>query len=57
MLKQNANSVISYIHHYECCLQGITEEFLKTFVEFPPLIGSSLGVDKVLQQLKAKPQN
>jgi arylsulfatase len=37
--------------------QGITGEFLKTFVEFPPVQGSSLGIDKVLQQLMTKPQN
>jgi arylsulfatase len=38
-------------------VQGITAEFFKTFVDFPPVMGSSLGVDKALQQLKAKPQN
>jgi len=37
--------------------QAITAEFLQTFVEFPPVQGSSLGVDKVLQQLQTKPQN
>jgi arylsulfatase len=37
--------------------QAITAEFLKSFVEFPPVMGSSLGVDKVLQQLQTKPQN
>jgi arylsulfatase len=37
--------------------QAITGEFLKTFVEYPPVMGSSLGIDKVLQQLMTKPQN
>jgi len=37
--------------------QAITGEFLKTFVEFPPVEGSSLGIDKVMQQLKTQPQN
>lgn len=37
--------------------QVITSKFLKTFVEFPPVQGSSLGVDKVLQQLQMRPQN
>jgi arylsulfatase len=37
--------------------QAITGQFLKTFVDFPPVKGSSLGIDKVLQQLTATPQN
>jgi arylsulfatase len=37
--------------------QAITGEFLKTFVEFPPVMGSSLGIDKVLQQMQSRPQN
>jgi arylsulfatase A-like enzyme len=37
--------------------QVITGEFLKSFVEFPPVIGSSLGIDKVLQQMNSRPQN
>jgi len=24
MLEKDANSVISYIHYYECCLRGMT---------------------------------
>jgi arylsulfatase len=36
--------------------QTIAGEFLKTFVEFPPVAGSSLGIDKVVQQLGAHPQ-
>jgi len=28
-----------------------------TFKEYPPVQGSSLGIDKVLQQLMATPQN
>jgi len=35
--------------------QEITGEFLKTFVEFPPVEGSSLGIDVVLQKLKTAP--
>ena len=37
--------------------QAITGEFLKTFVAFPPVQGSSLGIDKVLQQLQTQPKN
>jgi arylsulfatase len=37
--------------------QTITGEFLESFVEFPPVKGSSLGIDKVMQQLTASPQN
>ncbi len=33
--------------------QAITGKFLMTFVEFPPVQGSSLGIDKVLKQLKS----
>jgi len=36
--------------------QVIVGKFLATFKEFPPVAGSSLGVDKVLQQLTAHPQ-
>jgi len=36
--------------------QAITGRFLETFKEFPPVSGSSLGVDKVVQQLAAHPQ-
>jgi arylsulfatase len=36
--------------------QGITGKFLATFKEFPPVGGSSLGVDKVVKQLTASPQ-
>jgi hypothetical protein len=35
--------------------QVITTEFLKSFIEFPPVKGSSLGIDKVVQQLKNPP--
>jgi len=31
--------------------------FLQSFVEFPPVAGSSLGIDKVLQSIQTKPQN
>ncbi|MCD4736002.1 MAG: hypothetical protein K8R53_08165 [Bacteroidales bacterium] len=37
--------------------QAYTAKFLETFKEFPPVKGSSLGVDKVLQSLQSKPQN
>jgi arylsulfatase len=37
--------------------QAITGEFLKTFVEFPPVQGSSLGIDKVLKKMMSAPQN
>ncbi len=39
--------------------QQITGKFLSTFVEFPPVQGSSLGIDKVLQTLTnaAAPRN
>jgi len=36
--------------------QAITGRFLATFKEFPPVSGSSLGVDKVVQQLTSHPQ-
>jgi len=36
--------------------QDIVGEFLKTFVEFPPVQGSSLGIDKVVQSLSAHPR-
>jgi len=35
--------------------QQITAQFLETFKEFPPVQGSSLGVDKVLQKLLTAP--
>jgi arylsulfatase len=35
--------------------QQITAQFLETFKEFPPVQGSSLGVDKVLQKLMTAP--
>ncbi len=35
--------------------QQITGQFLQTFVEFPPVMGSSLGIDKVLQKLQTAP--
>jgi arylsulfatase len=35
--------------------QAITGEFLSSFIEFPPVMGSSLSVDKVLQQLLTAP--
>lgn len=37
--------------------QTITGQFLETFKEFPPVVGSSLGIDKVLQSMQSKPQN
>jgi len=37
--------------------QTITGEFLATFKDFPPVMGSSLGIDKVLQSMQSKPQN
>jgi len=37
--------------------QNIAGKFLSTFKEFPPVQGSSLGIDKVVQQLSIKPQN
>lgn len=36
--------------------QDIVGDFLKTFVEFPPVQGSSLGIDKVVQSLSAHPR-
>jgi arylsulfatase A-like enzyme len=36
--------------------QAITGRFLASFKEFPPVGGSSLGVDKVVKQLTASPQ-
>jgi arylsulfatase A-like enzyme len=35
--------------------QAITGKFLATFKEFPPVQGSSLGIDKVLRMLEAGP--
>jgi len=37
--------------------QTYVGEFLQSFKEFPPVGGSSLGIDNVLQSLKTKPQN
>ena len=37
--------------------QAYVGDFLKTFEDFPPVSGGSLGVDKVLQKLSSKPQN
>jgi arylsulfatase len=31
--------------------------FLQSFAEFPPVEGSSMGIDKVLQTIQTKPQN
>jgi arylsulfatase A-like enzyme len=36
--------------------QAITGKFLATFKEFPPVSGSSLGIDKVVQKLMAPSQ-
>jgi arylsulfatase len=35
--------------------QTITAEFLATFKDYPPVQGSSLGIDKVVQQLTSQP--
>jgi arylsulfatase A-like enzyme len=37
--------------------QTYVGEFLQSFKEFPPVKGSSLGIDKVLESLQTKPQN
>jgi len=37
--------------------QAITGRFLATFKDFPPVMGSSLGIDKVLQKMTAPPRN
>ena len=37
--------------------QAYASQFLKTFEEFPPVQGSSLSIDKVVQELNSKPQN
>jgi arylsulfatase len=37
--------------------QAYVGDFLKTFQEFPPVMGSSLSLDTVMQTLQAKPQN
>ncbi len=37
--------------------QALTGKFLKSFAEFPPVQGSALGIDKVLQTLTVNPQN
>ena len=36
--------------------QAITGKFLATFKEFPPVSGSTLGIDKVVQELTSSPQ-
>jgi arylsulfatase len=36
--------------------QAITGRFLATFKEFPPVSGSTLGIDKVVQELTSPPQ-
>lgn len=36
--------------------QAIVGDFLKTFQEYPPVRGSSLGIDKVVQQLSSHPR-
>jgi elongation factor P--beta-lysine ligase len=35
--------------------QTITAEFLTTFKEYPPVQGSSLGIDQVLKKLTTAP--
>ena len=37
--------------------QAYVGQFLQSFKEFPPVGGSSLGIDNVLESLKTKPQN
>jgi arylsulfatase len=37
--------------------QAVTGRFLATFKDFPPVMGSSLGIDKVLQQMTSSPHN
>jgi arylsulfatase len=37
--------------------QDITGKFLASFKDFPPVQGSSLGIDKVLETMKSRPQN
>ena len=37
--------------------QAITGQFLASFEDFPPVQGSSLGIDKVLQTMQSVPQN
>jgi arylsulfatase len=37
--------------------QAATAMFLSSFKDFPPVQGSSLGIDKVLQSMQTKPQN
>jgi len=38
-------------------VQAYFGDFLQTFKEFPPVMGSSLSVDNVLKSLQTKPQN
>jgi arylsulfatase len=37
--------------------QAYVGKFLATFKEFPPVSGSSLGIDKVVKSLGSRPQN
>lgn len=37
--------------------QTITAQFLATFKDYPPVMGSSLGIDKVVQSLQAHPNS
>jgi len=37
--------------------QAYATQFLKTFEEFPPVQGSSLSIDKVVQSMTSKPRN
>lgn len=37
--------------------QQFVGQFLASFKEFPPVGGSSLGIDNILERLKTKPQN
>ena len=37
--------------------QQFVAKFLQTFVDFPPVAGGSLGVDKVVESLGKRPQN
>jgi len=37
--------------------QAYVGKFLATFIDFPPVAGGSLGVDKVVQALGKRPQN
>jgi arylsulfatase len=37
--------------------QAFAAEFLSTFKDFPPQTGSSLSIDKVVQQMSSPPRN